>query len=436
MKDLETSSKLPGLLLLSTAGSDRATAYSLSNRIIRHQGRIFASWLDAASKIGENARIQLAVIDQNSSRIERIMQLGEAVDNHCGAALAMDQQGCLHAMLGAHGGSFLHRSSTSPEDAIRWSDPTEVSGQNTYPSLVTDHHGTLHLAYREYGDRWTLRYRRKKAGQAWEEPRSMAISPTKGYNHFMQSLSVGPDGTLHLFFQFHYAESGDGADCETRMGVYLCSHDGGTTWLNEDITSDLPITIGSARPFISYPGGKWRIANHVVDSEGRPWVFVSLPEQPSGGLFRRSRGSWERLDTGEEFSRLNFQGPMGREVSLSRGRDGVIHLVAATRPDGQSSAWFDPSHELFHLRISEQESTLSFRRLTKPDPEGAQWLPSLENWDWTRPEIEHIDSPWLMFTRGRNLGGIGGNNMNTLQTEVYLMSLVQELPSCSDVFPN
>ena len=36
---------------------------------------------------------------------------------------------------------------------------------------------------------------------------SIAISPTPGYNHYMQSLTVGPTGTLHLVFQFHFAET-------------------------------------------------------------------------------------------------------------------------------------------------------------------------------------------------------------------------------------
>ena len=426
MKTPAASSLLPTPLLLSTAGSDRATAYSLSNRLVRLGGKIFASWLDAALHPGGKTRIQLAVVDQSSSQLDQVMLLGEASDNHCGAALALDQHHCLHAILGAHGEDFLHRYSTDPQDATQWSHPLRVGGLNTYPTLIADHQGTLHLAYRECGDRWTLKYRRKKTGAPWEDAQTMAISPTEGYNHFMQSLSVGPDGALHLFFQFHYAENGSNADCETRMAVYLRSHDGGTSWINEDAPSPLPITIDSARPFISYPGGKWRIANHVTDSEGRPWIFVSLPDHPSGGVFRRSAKSWERIDPGEEFSRLNFQGPMGREVSLSRSSDGVIHLVAATRPDEQPSAWFDPAHELFHLRMSESGEPLSLRRLTRPDPTGAQWLPALENWDWTRVESERIDHPWLLFTRGRNLGGIGGDNKNTLQTEVYLMPLANE----------
>lgn len=417
------ASLLTSSLLLSKSGSDRATAYSLSNRIIRHGGKVFASWLDAAAQSGGKTHIQLATVDPQTSQVERTMLLGEAADNHCGAALALDRQGHLHCMLGAHGESFYYRHSTTPNNADHWSQPSEVPGKNTYPSLIVDHEGTLHLAYREYGEHWTLKYRRKKPGHPWEEALSMAISPTKGYNHFMQSLSVGPDGTLHLFFQFHYAESGNGADCETRMGVYLHSHDGGTSWLNENTPTVLPLTIESTQPFISYPGGKWRIANHVVDSEGRPWIFISLPEHPSSGLFRRGVHGWERVDTGKDFSRLNFQGPMGREVSLSRSNDGVIHIVAATRPDHQSSAWFDPAHELFHLRISEQGDPLSCRRLTQPDSGGAQWLPSLENWDWTRSESNPIDCPWLLFTRGRNLGGIGGDNANTLQTEVYLTPL-------------
>ncbi len=412
-------------VLLSQCGSDRATAYSLSNKIVRHEGRILATWLDAASDPGGRTKIQLAIANGNTGIIENIVSLGEAVDNHCGAVLAMDHEDRLHMIIGAHGGSFFHRYS-APGDFSSWSAPVEIPGENTYPTLACDPEGTLHLVYREYGERWALQYRRCRTGEGWGTPWTIALSPTEGYNNFMQSLSVGPDGTLHLFFQFHFTTNGNSADCETRMAAYLRSRDGGDTWTNEGQLCQLPLTLESTRSFISFPGGKWRLANHVVDSQGQPWVFVSLPEEPSAGLFRRAEGGWQRVDVGLEFSKLSFCGPMGREVSLSRSRDGTIHLVAATRPDGVVSSWYDPQHELFHLRLNEQGQILSMVRLTQPNPDGAQWLPAVENWDWVRADDAFVDAPWLLYTCGQNRGGIGGDNANTLQTEVYLRPLRAE----------
>lgn len=440
---------IPSTLLLSTQGSDRASAYTLSNKVVRLGGKIYATWLDAAPEKGGRTRLQLAVINAATHTVERTMFMGEACDNHCGAALAFDHEQRLHMIIGAHGGTFYHRSSATPEDLESWSQAEPVGdytvddqspafgGYNTYPTLVADSRGTLHLLYRENSEPWTLQYRSKTPGRDWSAAITVAISPMPGYNNYMQSLSVGPDDALHLFFQLHFTETGNSADCETRKAVYLCSRDGGTTWLNEDAPCVLPLTLDSARSFLSYPGEKWRIANHVVDAEGCPWIFASLPSgassegysQAHGGLFRRrgaetsSTGRWERIETGPEFAKLNFHGPMGREVSLSRGTDGVIHIVAATRPDDVSTRWFDPAHELFHLRLSAKGTPLSLNRLTRPSARGAQWLPALENWAWARPESEHIDSPWLLYTHGNNLGGIGGDNNSLLQTDVHLINL-------------
>ncbi|MBL7201443.1 MAG: hypothetical protein ISS56_14985 [Anaerolineae bacterium] len=50
----------------------------------------------------------------------------------------------------------------------------------------------------------------------------------------------------------------------------------------------------------------------------------------------------------------------------------------------------------------------------------AHWLPALEQWDWTRPDVCCADGPWLMYTRGLNAGGIWGDNRNPLRIEVYL----------------
>ena len=165
--------------------------------------------------------------------------------------------------------------------------PEALGPAEPYPSLAVDAAGTLHLAHRERADRWQLWYRRKRPGSSWEAPRPLAVSPEPGYNHYMQSLSVGPTGTIHLTFQFHYAASGRAEDCRGRAAVYLYSEDGGDTWINDDGTrcSALPLTIETARSLCRYPEGGVRIGNHVVDGENRPLLFASLPNRSGGVLW-------------------------------------------------------------------------------------------------------------------------------------------------------
>ena len=44
----------------------------------------------------------------------------------------------------------------------------------------------------------------------------LAISPTPGYNHFMQFFTVGPMGHLHALLQFHFSETGISSECRGR----------------------------------------------------------------------------------------------------------------------------------------------------------------------------------------------------------------------------
>ena len=59
-------------------------------------------------------------------------------------------------------------------------------------------------------------------------------------------------------------------------------------------------------------------------------------------------------------------------------------------------------------------------QLTETDNAAANWLPALEQWDWTRPDQKFDNGHWMMYTRGLNAGGIGGDNKSALKTEIYL----------------
>lgn len=409
-------------ILLSSTGSDRATAYIMSNKIIRLGSQVFVGWLDAPEAPDTNAKVMLGVIDSQTGALQHSFSLGEVHDNHCGPALVVDRNERMHAVLGAHSSVFQYRWSDDPANAKSWSEPEPLGSNSTYPSLVVDMAGTLHLAHRETTRPWQLWYRRKKAGAPWETPVAIAVSPAPGYNFFAGSLQVGPEGNLHLFFMFHYATSGLAADTKGRMAVYLHSTDGGDTWSNEGKNCSFPLTMESAAPIRHYPDGGLRISNHVVDSKDRPWVFLMVPDQPHGLLLRKDGRVWTAVDISATLGKLSW-GQSGREVSFSRSADGRIHVVACTSPDDSVAAWFDPGHELFHLVLDEEGNTLSFGQISQSDPAVANWLPALENWDWTRPQASCGDSPWLAYTHGNNAGGIGSNNRNSLTTDVFLTHL-------------
>lgn len=409
--------------LISSEGSDRGTGYNMSGKLIRRDGDLFIGWLDAPADKGEQARIMLGVCDVQTGEMQNAFQIGEGIDNHCGPALALDGTGRLHAVIGAHHGPFWYRWSDDPANSDSWSEAEAIGSGSTYPSLAVDQQGTLHLAFRERGDRWQLWYRRKKAGQRWEEPRAMAISPVAGYNHFMQSLTVGPSGTVHLVFQFHFAESGSAADCRGRAAVYVRSEDGGDTWFNEGNRFDEPLTMDSMVAVCHDPPGgdgrhSVRVGNHVVDANDQPWFFCSYPGYQNGVLWHRQGDDWAPVDLGDVVDGLNMEG--GRATSLSRDKAGNLHFGFATAPDKNRCQWFCPELELFYAVMDTNGQAVSLDQLTETETEAANWLPALEHWDWTRSDQDFEGGHWMMYTRGLNAGGIGGDNKSALKTEIYL----------------
>ena len=409
--------------LISEEGSDRGTGYNMSGKLIRRDGDLLIGWLDAPPDKGTMARIMLGVCDEKTGEMHRAFQIGEGIDNHCGPALVLDGNGRLHAMIGAHHGPFMYRWSDNPSNEESWSEEEALGSGDTYPSLAVDREGTLHLAHRERGDRWQLWYRRKKVGASWEEPRVMAVSPVAGYNHFMQSLTVGPTGTVHLVFQFHFAESGHAADCRGRAAVYVHSDDGGNTWFNEGQRFDEALTMETMQAVCHDSGGgdgrhSVRVGNHVVDADDQPWFFCSYPGYANGVLWHCEDGEWMALDLLDVLDGLNMEG--GRATSLSRDGAGRSHFAFATHPGKQRCGWFSPDLELFYAVMDENGESLSLDQVTETEQAAANWLPALEQWDWTRPEQTFEDGHWMLYTRGLNAGGIGGDNKSSLKTEIYL----------------
>lgn len=406
---------------LSTQGSDRATAYNISNKIVRRDDHLFVGWLDAPGQAEQHATIQLGVCDIQTGKLNHTIPLGTGRDNHCGPALVLDHQNRLHVMVGAHHGDFLHRWSDNPADPNAWSDPIAIGPKHSYPAFCVDKDGTFHLAYRESGDIWQLQYTRKRPDAGWEPPIPIAQSPTPGYNHFMHSLSVGPTGTLHLTFQFHYSDSGHARACKGKSAVHIFSDDAGTTWHNEDQTCLFPLTIETAQTFTECydnPDHSLRIGTHVIDINNQPWLFCSMPDTESGAMWRKTNTGWQRIDLGQALRNINLS--QGKSTAISYDVHQNVHLLVGTPPSPAPSHWYDPAHELFHLVFNAEGQNTKCEQLTQTDPNRARWLPAIENWDWTRPQMIH-DNHWYMFTSGVNAGLFSDPDYDYTQTtEVFL----------------
>ena len=421
-------------ILLSTSGSDRGTAYAISNKIVRTQDRLYVGWLDAPPGPGEKARLMLGVCDPNSGVCLNTVVLGDAEDNHCGPALVVDATGRFHMIIGAHGqhhkvgkGAFFYRWSDTPEEAESWSEPERLGPADTYPALVVDSKNNLHLVHREcgltYDAHWQLWYRCKPHGQAWVKPRPLVESPTHGYCHFGHHLRVGPDDSLHVLFRFHHGPTGKGANCNTYAVAHLDSVDGGKSWRSDSVPlKTYPSQMDDIRLAESHPVGNVGSSSLLVDAHGHPVFMTTNPDRDIPRLHRRTDDGWiavdlrDDKDVGRAFAQL-------KTGVLSWDAQGNIHLVSTASPDGETTRWDDPRLELYHHVYDIDGLRKSCKQVTSGDPSAAFWHPNLENWDWHRRDIVCQDGHWLLYTHGLNQGGIGGDNRNALKTKIYLTKI-------------
>lgn len=412
---------------LSRTGSDRATAYDPSCKLLRCGDDLVTGWLDSPEQEGGPARIMLGIAEPATGRPRGSVCLAEGIDNHCGPALALDPDQRLHLMSGAHHGAFVHRWTDSADllDPAAWSAPQPVGERASYPALVSDVDGTLHLACRESRpDRWLLVYRNMCRGRMWSPPVTLAVNPEPGYCNWMHSFATTEDGVLHLFLQFHYAASGSAADCTTYSAVRLVSDDGGNTWRQEDGTPVTePVTAESAQAFSSAPQGGLRLNSAVLDCHGQPWVHVVHPDNPAGYLYEFTKTGPVRHLPGGEMAAYDLRG--GCAMDMAFDPSNRLFLAFAANPDKTETLWFDPSHEVHVAFIDPNRmDDTRVRLLTEVDEAVSGWLPQVEDW---LPNNRHarVSEPHVMWTRGNNLGGIGGNNANSLKTEVWLDRLRQ-----------
>lgn len=414
-------------VLLSENGSDRATAYNFSNKILRHRGKLLVSWLDAPLTAKGSTRIQLGICDESSGQLQQTLLMGEGIDNHCGASLLTDDDQRVHMFVGAHHGGFLHRWSDDPANAGSWSAPEPIGSSHSYPAVVMDAAGTLHIAYRasyrEPGETWQLEYTRKPKGGQWSAPMILAKCPVPGYSHFMHSLSVGPTGTLHITLQFHYAPTGSPKQGKTKAAAHIRSADGGSNWTNEGQACDLPMTIDSGRFFASCLGdddATIRIGTHVVDAADQPWVYCNMPEAPHGVMWRRTEADWQAIDLDAAMPATNFAGG-GHSTATSRDAEGHIHLLISTQANGAGEGWYHPANEVHHVVFAPDGQVTSHQQLTQDDPTRARWLPSIEYWNWRAPGSSCGDGHWFCYTDGINAGWMDAADYeDTLKTRVWL----------------
>jgi len=148
------------VVVLTRDGCDRATAYHQANKIVRAPEGIYVTWLDAAFRC-------MLTHAKPDGTVGGTVPMAQGFDNHCGGTLVRTPDGVTHFLSGSHHVGFLYRSSATPMAPESWSLPECAGMLPTYPSLVYDREGLLHLAHRHSS--------MHKSGGAWGVGWSMKL---------------------------------------------------------------------------------------------------------------------------------------------------------------------------------------------------------------------------------------------------------------------
>jgi len=188
------------LVTLSTDGCGRATAYSISNKIVTVGGTTHVSWLDSDDS---GFKVRIRSLNNSTNVWSKAFDVGSASDNHGGPALAVDGKGFLHIVYGPHHGPMSYWKSVRPNDASEWQDEIRFGDRLTYPTLMVTPDNSLILVCRKsYEDRnkpWCVVLHRKKPMDKWSKETELMTGGRRGYSQFHVSLAWGPKhGTLHL----------------------------------------------------------------------------------------------------------------------------------------------------------------------------------------------------------------------------------------------
>lgn len=415
-------------ILLSTNGGDRATAYTMSNKLIPLPGSCLVTWIDS------QRQNQWAIVDLARGGVSASGPLGDpCVDNHCGAALALVGEH-VHAVTGGHHSPFQHYRMHLSQPG-RWQHVAPIDVEGTYPSMVADSQGCVHLAYRSPGDRWSLNYCRFQKGK-WTASQALVTADKPGYIYWTNGLAIGPADSLHLVFGNTRVK----ADSALLFGAsYVVSHDGGQTWRDDNgrVLSPrssvlaVPLMIDDDSPDRTQSPSDQReheqpgprnlnyqqiiLSNPVIDAKGVVHVVLHNGLTGTADLMSRATaGHW----TAESLTAAATNGDPGSRVhlqsSLAPLPDGRLRAALMVEQTNES-VWGAPGTSI--VIVESRGGGAGPRRIpvTPTEAGSAHWLPAQPHGIPGTTEQE----PPLLYTKGVNAGGFG-NNTNAVKADVFL----------------
>lgn len=395
--------------LLSASGSTRATAYSLSNKVVTLDGRTHVVWLDAVAKVCGRT------YDHARREWSEARPLFDGCDNHTSPALGADASGHLRLVFGAHGwwgnwnqGRFQHAVSAQPNSLDRWREPENFGYNATYAALTRLDDGFDAVVYRGGEPPSGVLFQRQRAKGGWSHPlRLMTQEIPPQYTHWGARLAGAPGGRLYVAAHF-YNESLHGT-----LGVaVLTSPDNGETWT--DLAGEpvrLPITFAS-RFALPHPSNGY-CSGLVTDSIGRLWTLSTSPFANDRSLLLShwDGRAWDTRDLAGELPAERVSVAATMTIDAADRLHAVVDAVTPGNRALSEIVFGDPTTEVFHLWSADGGATFRCRMISDLDPTTPNWLGNI-----SQPGSHHrVEHPVILFTHGVK----GATCASPEQTQVY-----------------
>ena len=393
------------LTTISESGSSRATAYTMSSKIIRVGDQTHVTYL------GYGEQIFVKTLNHKSGTWSGPVLIGSAVDNHGAPTLAADGQGFLHIVYGPHHGEFKYRVSVRANDSSAWAPETRFGLNGTYASILIDASDTMHVVYRGGNasfENLKLMYQNKSLrAQTWSMPVVLADGGHMSVS-YDSSIALGPDQSLNVGFQFfdHAAAGG------RRIG-FMKSTDAGRSWTRMNGQPQaIPATYNTAQAIADSPKADLRASKVVMDSKGNAYLTISnlkiIPKSTS----------LIKINLNGVVNTLDLRSFLGANEDFDAYSiltvDSLDRVWVAAPFVKRGDSWGGKSTGIKVLRLNSGVMALSALKTisnlvapkAKPEP---YWLPVFEHFNGHN---EMTDSPGLLFTRGY------GNSSSSLGTSI------------------
>jgi hypothetical protein len=394
---------------LTETGCDRATAYTMSNKVVQVGDNLLATWIDV------DYLNHWALVSSSTGQILNQGTIGfNLEDNHCGAGMWKDSNDNIYVVTGSHWwGRYFDAFKVNVDGTDVTVNHQGMLGRGTYPAVMVDSNDTLHLAYR-YGPYDSVRYMRRPDGGSWTAPTELVTrDPRSGsaYQYWTQAFGLGADGRLHQVFLNYNLNTGS--------VVYGASHaysdDGGVTWnqygtgsfamgtqVQDLATFSTPEHETHDGPY-SAPHPHINLSNPVIDDGGLPWVVFDNGSDRAAYLYHYDGTEWISYPLNDLIEEVFPGFGANAQSALSRHADGTLEILLNTGPLSRSSGdttddWGNPETEIVRILMDPDTLEAWAEGVAPADPDEARWLPAIQQWT----PLDPFDSPAMLYTYGSN----------------------------------